>query len=340
MPLAPVSTDDYSAPANLRPPLARLYRITGFVTTLHPENDLRPLVFARYYHVRRVVWLAHAIGSRHSTIHNIDISSLNWLAWAHDLNRWPFAHNSERGIYNQAEDLPRYFAETGLSAAPKQIVELQAIIDKAHEHLSIEGRIVLLADIIAGFIEDPLWAIIGLDLIPEIVPPDVASVLCIPLSDSGFRSRLRSLNDLLFTTRSPELFAAVFDDLFKELSLSYVEHARIADELPLGHERFESDRRVVKESFMRKCLFPYNNEKVSHGSLLKTKLVKPLIASLQGNINAILTTIDEPALLTLALNLGVIDQCDISLFFPDVDYVTNAEPDRSFRRSAASFQEC
>ncbi len=256
---------------------------------------------------------------------------LNWLAWAHDLNRWPFAHNSEKGTYNQAEDLPRYFAESGLSATAGQIFELQAIIDKTHEHLSLEGRIVLLADIIAGFIEDPLWAIIGLDLIPEIVPQDVASVLRIPLSELDFRLRLRSLNNLLFTTRSPEPFITMFDELFQERALSYVEYARIAENLPLGHERFESDRQLVKDTFMRKRLFPYNNEKVSHGSLLKTKLVQPLIASLPGNINAIFTTIDEVELLTLAVKIGVIDHSDSSLFFPCIDYVSQAEPDWSFR---------
>jgi hypothetical protein len=38
--------------------IRRLYGITGFVTTLHSRSDRRPLAFARYFHVRRVAWVA------------------------------------------------------------------------------------------------------------------------------------------------------------------------------------------------------------------------------------------------------------------------------------------
>ena len=133
----------------------RLKAITGFVTTLHKADDPRPLAFARYYHVRRVVWVAEWLRLRRvSGTEQLDINTVRWLAWAHDLNRWPFAHNSEKGFFNQADDVSRYVVAAGLQFPPahssdrteeeareaRLLSDLEGVISKDFGRLSPEGR--------------------------------------------------------------------------------------------------------------------------------------------------------------------------------------------------------
>jgi hypothetical protein len=106
--------------------IRRLRGITGFVTTLHAPVDPRPLAFARYFHVQRVVRVAEWLWSRMESVGAApDRTAVLWLAWAHDLNRWPFAHNSEKGYFDQARDVARYMLESasrcrgGMSPVPK-----------------------------------------------------------------------------------------------------------------------------------------------------------------------------------------------------------------------------
>jgi hypothetical protein len=100
---------------------------------------------------------------------------------------------------------------------------------------------------------------------------------------------------------------------------------------PLEEEWFGELRSLLKDGFLRRVLFPYNNEKVAHGSLLTEELVKPLLGVLGEQQDSILTEIDETGLLELAVRHGIIDDGTQSRYFPDLDYIARAEPENSFR---------
>ncbi|MBN1123086.1 MAG: hypothetical protein JXJ17_18580 [Anaerolineae bacterium] len=322
-------------PVGLEKLATRLYRITGFVTTLCTESDLRPLVFSRYYHIRRVAWTAALLAQLRNAFNNsVNHDKVVWLSWAHDLNRWPFAHNAEKGLFDQAKDIPRYFNKSGKNLPSDILSDLEGIISKTYANLSEEGRVVLLADMITGFIEDPLWAIIALDLSPDFIPPNIANYLCIKIDLPEIQKRLLELNYAFAETRAIEPFRTKFDTFFKDTITNFVMTREFANTLPLGDPKFESWRRLVKEDLMIKKIFTYNNEKVSHGSRLKSELIVPLCNTLGSDAIAVLTTIDEPGVLELAKELGLLKKQNISDYLPSLNYVTEHEPNLSFRRNS------
>jgi hypothetical protein len=322
-------------PKDIQNPIDRMFRITGFVTVLCPPLDERPLAFARFYHVRRVAWTAGFIlKSRIANDEGIDIDKLFWLAWAHDLNRWPFAHNSEKSLFDQAEDVPRYFDENKIFVKPGLINDLKGIINKDHVGLSKEARIVLLADIITGFIEDPIWATTALDLLPSFIPDQVNNYLCLNVERLEFQRRLLELNNLFYKTRSVEPFESKFDLIFKEIATRYILTRNIANSLPLEETEFQHWRQIIKENFMRNELFLYNNEKISHGSLLFNEIILPLSKKLGSSMSSILTSIDEPQLVKMALELKIISDEDNTKYLPTLDFVEKYEPQNSFRKNS------
>lgn len=328
--------------ANMFNAIQRLYRITGFVTTLHAANDPRPLAFARYFHVRRVAWVADWLQSLMKDSYSPAVS---WLAWAHDLNRWPFAHNSERGVFDQAEDISRYLSDRDIDPKSNDISyysywsptrtgllsDLRGIISKRIDGLSSAGRTVLLADMIAGFIEDPLLAITGLDLSPRLIPDAVREALALPLDDEEFRAELAELSVLLRDEHDVKKFMLRFDAVFRRCIRVFVRKYRIDQGNPLGKSWFGDLRNLVKDGFLRGVLFPYNNEKVAHGSLLRTELVEPLLKVLGRQATAKLTEVDETGMLKLAIQHGIIEPDEQDRYLPDLDYMPNHEPGNSFR---------
>ena len=188
--------EDLQAPGEMDSPVKRLRSITGFVTTLHDRQDPRALVFGRYFHVRRVVWLADWLSSLSESEGNVlNVQRVHWLAWAHDLNRWPFAHNSEKGNFDQAKDLPRYLEANGLTLSWERlgyqdggslISDVYGIVSKKIAGVSEEAKTVLLADIIAGFVEDPLLAVAGLDMRLSLIPDAVSEQLALRVRDQDF----------------------------------------------------------------------------------------------------------------------------------------------------------
>jgi len=319
-------------PETLLKPLTRLRNLTGFVTTLCRREDERPLAFARYFHVRRVAWLAQTIGGICRPLWpHLNMDLINWYAWAHDLNRWPFAQNGEKGLFNQADNIQRFFSESGIPARAEEIVDLQRIVEKSWHDLTIEGQIVLLADIVAGFMEDPLWCIVGLNLHPRIVPKDVCLILHLPLDNHEFISRLLQLNKFFYLDRLHEPFMQEFDQIFKEIAAQYLTRLNIVRGMPFGNVEFESERALIKEKFMRGILFPYNNEKISHGSLIKEEMIKPMVLALGREAQSILTSIDEPQAIRIAIDRGIVGETSAGKFFPSLDYVQENEPNLSFR---------
>jgi hypothetical protein len=324
----------------------RLKAITGFVTTLHKASDPRPLAFARYYHVRRVVWATEWLHSRRvSGSEQLDISVVRWLAWAHDLNRWPFAHNSEKGFFDQAGDASRYVVAAGLQFPPphpsdrtdraereaRLLSDLEGVISKDLATLSPEGRLVLLADIISGFVEDPLLAVTGLDLSPRLIPDLVRETLAFPLNDEDFLTELKALNLLLYHARDVPNFMRSFDVIFKGAVQAFADQYHLGETDPLTENWFGELRNALKVNFLRKVLFPYNNEKVSHGSVLKAELVQPLLAILGDEAAAALTRINEVEMLDLAEAHGIIAAESRERYLPELDYMETHEPENSFR---------
>jgi hypothetical protein len=324
--------------------IKRLHGITGFVTTLHGRKDPRPLAFARYFHVQRVVQVAQWLLAQMERAGQApDRTAVLWLAWAHDLNRWPFAHNSEKGHFDQARDVFRYMS--GIRFPLRQfrdqdeerqwkdraLHDLAGIISKRIYGLSAEGRLVLLADIIAGLVEDPLLAITGLGLSPRLVPEAVREALAMPLEDEDFRRELGLLDRLLSRDRDVKEFVTGFDAVFRRCVRGFAAKHGIGEANPLEERWFGDLRTSLKEDFLRRVLFPYNNEKIAHGSMLTDELVKPLLGVLGDRADHTLTEIDETGLLDLAVRHGIIDDGMQSRYYPDLDYIANVEPENSFR---------
>lgn len=318
----------------------RLTGITGFATTLHTSTDPRPRVFSRFLHVRRVVWTAQWLAQARMTHgNNLDLRKIAWLAWVHDINRWPFAHNAEIDFFtkhrrfDQAEDFHRYCRDNDI-AINTHLVDLKNIAKKNIAPLSPEGRIVLLADIVTGFIEDPMLAISGLDLVPNIVPVEIAEVLRLPLSDKNFRARLLDLNVTLNVSRAVERFADGFDSIFLEAVVRLVTGHGFDQHDPLGTENFDRIKSLIREKFIATLLYPLNNERISRGSLLRRQIIDPLINILGESSARVLTTVDEDGVLALASNNAIIPSPSPKPFLPDIDYLWNKEPNLSFRHNS------
>ena len=330
----PAATHRFSPPQDLYSFVERLCNITGFVTALCPDGDQRPLAFARYYHVRRVAWLAELLYEiRTSRGDNLDLGKIRWLSWAHDLNRWPFAHNSEKGLFDQAQDVSRYLSENKIVASKNYQEELKDIIDKDYSTLSVEGKIVLLADIVAGFIEDPLWITTALDVTPKIIPNDISDYICLPVNQRGFLQHLLELNQLFRETKTVEPFEGCFDKLFCTIAERFTDDKQLALHLPLGHPEFEHWRYRIKEGFMRKVLFKYNNERVSRGSILRKDITEPLLEHVGEASTAFFTSIDEPQVMKKAVDIGIISAESVSEYFPVLNYIEMSEPENSFHRT-------
>ena len=83
---------------------------------------------------------------------------------------------------------------------------------------------------------------------------------------------------------------------------------------------------------MRKTLFSYNNELVSHGSRIKEELVAPLVAHLEVRDELdLLTTLTDSECVDLAVERDLVSDIARSHFIPDLDYMRTQEPHRSFR---------
>lgn len=324
------TTAELMPPAELHDASQRMLGLTGFVTVLHPPHDRRARVFSRYHHVRRVAWTAEHLASSAQSRAPLNQWRLRWLAWAHDLNRWPFAHNSEKGQFDQASDLPRYLRATSIDADDALTRELQAVVDKRHEVLGPEGAVVLLADMLTGFIEDPLWLVAVLNVTPEVIPGEVARFLGFDVNDPALREELADLTGRFVPGCEPLAFVDWFDALFTRLMANFVRERRLDRPGVLGSAAFERQRQLVKEHFMRGVVFPFNNERVSGGARIKREIVSPLLDALGVDATPRLTRLTDAGCMDLAVKLRVLGDADRGRFRPRLDYMQHEEPERSF----------
>ncbi|KGN93834.1 hypothetical protein HQ39_09515 [Porphyromonas sp. COT-108 OH2963] len=311
----------------------RLLKITGFVTILHEPHNSRNIAFSRYYHVRRVVWVSLVMGinfRRHGTF--VDLNKLELLAWGHDLNRWPFSHNSEKGFFDQGKDLKRYITDNNLTSTPFDFSEVKHVIDKKINKISTEAMILLMADIITGFIEDPIWITTALNLSPSIIPDKVMDILKFNLKDKDLTNRLYELNLDFYNSSSHEEFVKKFDKLFCKTTHEFLKKEFFFINNKLDSIHFSNYRSIIKEEFLVKIVFPYNNEKISRGKLIREKLIIPYLNKIKRTeINKKLTELDEEQFIEEVISLKIINQEDVPTFYPRINYISKYEPYLSFR---------
>jgi hypothetical protein len=309
-----------------------MFGVTGFVSILPVDNDKRSSVFSRYYHVRRVAWTADLLVSLLPPASPISDRLVQWLAWSHDLNRWPFAHNSEKGLFDQGLDIARYLTVMNVVAPPEGASQLKKIINKDASSLCDEGKIVLLADIITGFLEDPLWLLTALNISPKLIPDPVAAFLGLPLTNDHFLNRAAMLLESFRPGINTDLFVQGFDKMFAELMEKFIISNSLASTSTLHQVTFEKHRRIIKEEFMKKTIFPYNNLLISQGHKIKNEIVIPLFEKLQRAHQCdVLTQLTDQECLRLAAEEGVISRDCYQQFRPKLDYMEEIEPEMSFR---------
>src|SRR5262249_38749528 len=148
--------------------IERMKHITGMFTPVGPPDDRRPELFSRYLHVRRVATVALGCCSRVTSAGGeVNQPRVRPLAWLHGLNRWPFAHNSEKGRYDQAADVRAYLQANRIELDHRDTADIVGVHHKSSGELSREGSVVLTADQATGAVEDIFLAITAVGLAPE-----------------------------------------------------------------------------------------------------------------------------------------------------------------------------
>ncbi|GAA4572158.1 hypothetical protein [Planotetraspora kaengkrachanensis] len=313
-----------SLPDELRHRILRLRHITGFVTTFGEEQDPRVKVFARLWHVQRVTSLARQLATDSDSV---DLDRIIGLAWMHDLNRWPFAHNIERGSFDQAANVADYFEGLGLPG--RDISDLGGIHRKDLLSLSPEARVVLFADALTGIVEDLLFAVTGLNVHPRLIPDDIDALLGYALKKDPLLSECRALTEQFHDARFPdvELYCAGFNSLFQELVQRFLSHHHVYD-IEQDYPGVFDIARMVKETFTRPVIFPINNERVCRSSWLRHKVL-PWYFQMKGGSRARLLEMDETQFVD-EVTSAPHSPFTRTEFVPDIDVVQRELPHLAF----------
>ena len=300
-----------------------LRSITGFVT-IHPSGgDPRTLAFSRYDHVTRVASLALSVGDDR----RLSRSEVLLFSWLHDINRWPFAHNAERGRFDQARDIERFIAGRLPAKTARQAV---GIASKHVPDLGEAARVVLLADIATGFVEDTLFTITGLNLSPSELPSETLDLLRLPMGDVAFLEELQYLYTLLNRERDVPGYTRSFNSLVFRSSRKFLSDHNFLHVDPLESERFWHIRAMLRKDYLQQHIFPLNNEKVCHGEMLRKVLVDPVLGRLSASAEATLAQWTEVDLVAYVLRERLTTEETLSALTPALDYVRTFEPHRSF----------
>ncbi|WP_369244383.1 hypothetical protein [Streptomyces sp. R41] len=305
--------------------IARLRYITGFATTYGEEVDPRVSVFARIWHVQRVVSVA---GRLCDTTRGLDRARIQKLAWWHDLNRWPFAHNAEKENFDQAANVREYFSSFA-SCTERDLADLHGIHTKEAIGLTDEARIVLVADLLTGIIEDPLLAVTGINVNPRLIPAEVEEALGFSLREEPWRSQCVDLAREFHGAEhpSPARFHERFEALFDRLTQRVLALHRWTDQND-ALSAFFGLARTVRETFIRPVIFPLNNEKVCHASWLRQEVI-PWYCGHVDDARRRLLRIDERDFVADLIGIPGSPYAPHQ-FHPDVGYVAREEPEMAF----------
>ncbi|MEV4787698.1 HD domain-containing protein [Streptomyces tuirus] len=301
----------------------RLQAITGFVT-VHPNGgDPRTLAFSRYEHVARVASLALLVGEER----RLPRAEVLLFSWLHDINRWPFAHNAEKGHFDGADDMERFIE----GRLPESTVSQAAdIARKRVSDLSQAARAVLLADIVTGFFEDTLFTITGLNLSPSELPDGAFDVLRLPVGDYAFLEELQHLYLLLNREADVARYNRDFNSLVFRSARKFLAEHDFLNMDPLESERFWRIRSALRYDYLEQYIFPLNNEKVCHGEMIRRILVDPVVSRLGGNAEACLTRWTEVDMVAYVLREGLVAEETVSALEPRLDYISDVDPGRCF----------
>jgi hypothetical protein len=270
-----------------------------------------------------MTWVARRLAERQP---GVDVDRVVRLCLHHDLNRWPFAHNTEVGRFDQAGNI-RVFAKSLVDArlSDEDFADLEGVHHKRIDELSPEGRVVLGADAITGAVEDPLLLVTGLNVRPDYIPDPVSRVLGFTLRAEPWRSRARRLAKEFHGTGAPDplVFRAGFARLFRDLMGQVLER----EDRP---ERLLDVASSVKAHFIRPRVFPLNNELVCRSSWLRGE-VMPRYLARYGDIDLVL--IDEDDFVRRAVRLPATSggaAAGAADFRPRIDAVRERQPDLCF----------
>jgi hypothetical protein len=254
-----------------------------------------------------------------------DMTAVGRLVWLHDLNRWPFAHNSEKGFYDQSTEVVTFFRRYGSAVSEPDLRDLESFHRKALGELSGAGKCALLADMLTGIVEDPMMAVIGINVHPRVIPEPILGAL-------GWTANTMAadLYELRREFRDMSLLSPVlahFNQEFARRIDTFLDGDVMQSEAGLA-ERLYSIAKGIKETFLRPTIFPINNEAVCHSSWIKESIVKPFLSD-EPEARTRLWILDEPAMLAYARELLGGDAA-VERIYPDLDYVERERKDIVF----------
>ncbi|MFC0530621.1 hypothetical protein [Phytohabitans kaempferiae] len=274
-----------------------------------------------------MAWVARRLAERQP---GVDVERVVRLCLHHDLNRWPFAHNTELGRFDQAGNI-RVFTKSLVDArlSDEDFADLEGVHHKRIDELSPEGRIVLGADAITGVVEDPLLLVTGLNVRPDYIPDRVSRVLGFTLRAEPWRGRARRLAKEFHGSGTPDpaLFRAEFARLFRDLMATVLERET-------RPERLLDVAASVKTAFVRPHVFPVNNEMVCRSSWMREH-VMPRYLARYADVDLVL--IDEDDFVRRAVRIGAAASADD--FRPRLDAVREHLPDLAFVGGRAAVVE-
>ncbi len=316
-------------PEHLHRHIRRMKHISGFVTTLVRAGDGRASVFNRLEHVQRVSWVARQLAE--SPQQHLDASRMVWM---HDLNRWPFAHNSEKGRYNQGEDIGRFLANL-IDISPDEVQQLESFHRKDISSLHNGGKLALVSDMLCGVVEDPLLVCVGTNVHPSYIPDSYSDALGGLYRDSDWVETMReccfALHRDFNTGRFRELFATLFTEAFWSFIDTSIGSMEVGNQPKDVFERAYSISTALKEEFLRPVIFPINNELVCHASWIGETIVDPWRERLgTEEFCSLMLSLDEPALVDRLLNLTEFREIDISRVYPNLDYIVDSRESWAF----------
>lgn len=301
----------------------RLRAITGFVT-VHPDGgDPRTRAFCRYDHVARVASLALSVGDTH----RVSRSEVLLFSWLHDINRWPFAHNAERDRFDQARDIERFVA--GRLPAPT-VMQAVGIAAKHVSDLDKAARVVLLADIATGLLEDALFIVTALNLSPSELPSEALDLLWLPIGDATFLAELQYLCTALNRDIDVPRYTRDFNSLVFRTAWQFLSAHNFLSIDSLENDKFWYVRNALRNDFLERQVFPLTNEKVCHGELIRQVVIDPVLDRLGDSAVDNLTRWTEADLIAYLRQERLMTEETLSSVIPSLDYIRTFEPHRSF----------
>jgi hypothetical protein len=180
-------------------------------------------------------------------------------------------------------------------------------------------------------VEDPLFAVVGLNVSPHCIPGPVDELVGYSLAgEPRLFDNCRELTEEFH--RSGASLAADFHrrigDLFHELVERFLKERCQAD-LWTSYGGLLDVSKLVKESFMRKTIFPINNNLVCHADWLQST-VMPWFFANRDDASDRLLELDEDAFVAEATAPGAPFSSD--QFRPDLEVVAREMPQDAFIR--------